>query len=776
MSARAGTVLLPFLAAFLCLTASAEIPYYYPYRPPGINENSVYQIAVPVLGAGFRPENLKQGVPASCVTGGKLPDEPGWDLIQATTRSASDITSLVDAQNISVEAYAQTPEWSMKASYLSQRRITSNSRNVTVVVKASQVTKPQVWGGTIGLTTEAQAHLGNEAAFKQRCGTHFIRAIHRGISFAATITIVDASDTLHQQVNASVTGTYGSGDFSAGATAAFNSEIKTARDSRRYEVSVEARGGGGVESMRQFLVGQIREKPDLDAIGKAIEEAFTKLTEDKAVIIGFEVVDYPGVDFRAPWSIQKGKEMARLTERFITLSDREFVARQIGLRKDQRYRTISDPVANRWLADADIIDAAAKRVLAVHTACNATQPPGSLAPCEFSVPDNQQVKAAMEIEVPPTIYRPRMKFGIAARIGEDWRLLDGADANVIFRSRAADNQPEPIRMETGSDYVERFTKRAASSIPDATHIALVAMIDSENLESLAVVGHHGYTVNTVTGKKIGGTSKTIVSFPAADIRAGKYAPKRFTVMDPKLPYQHAIVLLVTPIATTTVDPKLLPDWKMFDNWITELRPTLFAATVGGALEIRLEARDKFFGDSGGEPEQIALLTGDFAVSDRLPIRRVNYTVQTLEPRDSVLLGSPPGQLPMSVYPDSRTFRVDNHTRYSLPGLTDSVMGRANYCEPAMTRAPCSKSLPLMRGNPAECSIVYSGGLLPDGSWDMNFKRTTAPDHCVVCDWKVSSTAVRWYPVRSTSGGLLNESYFCKPGGPGSASWKAPAPQ
>jgi hypothetical protein len=114
---------------FVATTAIAQdLPDNYAVMPGG------KQWAV---GEGLVPSNLALNPPLPCVQGTerRLPGV-GWDKVELKIRVISDYASLLEAENLSVEAFAQTPTYDFHAKYAAQRKLVKNSRNVSIVVEA----------------------------------------------------------------------------------------------------------------------------------------------------------------------------------------------------------------------------------------------------------------------------------------------------------------------------------------------------------------------------------------------------------------------------------------------------------------------------------------------------------------------------------------------------------------------------------------------------------------------------------------------------------------
>src|SRR5450759_2386445 len=112
------------IALFGCVGASAQdLPDFYAYTPD--------TMALMRAGKGFFPSNLMKTPTVDCVEGTVERAAGGMDRIRYSNKVVNNYASLLEAQNQSVEAYAQSPTSNVHVSYASQRQLVSNSRNIS---------------------------------------------------------------------------------------------------------------------------------------------------------------------------------------------------------------------------------------------------------------------------------------------------------------------------------------------------------------------------------------------------------------------------------------------------------------------------------------------------------------------------------------------------------------------------------------------------------------------------------------------------------------------
>lgn len=667
--ALGGGLVLSAVLSHWGYAAAEDLPNSYAYVPG--DQGREISMVLMRAGKGFYPSQLSKTPAQDCVSGKEVERQDGWDQVKLSTQLVSDISSLLEAQDVSVEAHVQSPVVTAKASYAAQRNRVSSRRNVSIIVKATQLGPAREYRDT-GLTAAASQILSQRGvdAVVGECGSRFVKVERRGMSLSAIVTIVEASDELRESMQTEVSGRYGAAFLTASARAAFNKEVKTAQASARYEVEVQARGGPGLQALRELVVAAIRDKPSIDEVGKALGEYLAGADKANAVIVGAEVADIPllGALARDPWTHSKGVRLGKLVEIYLELYDRSVVASRIAAGADARYSQLKAEELANWSRTATILNAAAVKILAVHRACMATTDPKLLA-CDLGNA-GADVAAAKALFVPSEPYTPRSKFGVAIADSTGWKLMTNRESRAVFDSPALRDAPTIRRFNGAGDYVERFSARVLSVRPEASHAALVLLLDSENLESLAFRG----VVNDVE-------RKTIKVVDYATIQKRSDAPTQlFRVADPKLPFNHALILEVTALKGQG-QPIPLPSihWPIVSRWLTDLGYEVVKEADKGKGEIRLVAKDSYAGTA-----TIQLMSFDWDTNSELGLRRLGFTMGTREPGDVVIVPDSSGRAAkFPIY--QRSFTSDRFARpaagysYELLPTKDPLLGTAVFC-------------------------------------------------------------------------------------------------
>jgi hypothetical protein len=606
------------------------------------------------LGRGFIQNDLSRTFGLVCLDYVKEPglSGQGADNISIKTFVTSSYTSLLDVFGLDVNASYHKLGTSIDAKFQENRRLTANSRNVTIVVEAHADYAPVTINPNLKKDYKEMLAKGEVTQFIDTCGARFPFREKLGVRLYAAVTIVEGSSELKEETNASITGSFGHGPISAGARAAFNKELQTAQKSNRVEVSVFARGGDADVVFEGIVKQAIKEKVTLDEIGNALGDFAKTLKREKAATLGFDVADMPGLTaaLHDPWSQEKQNRLGRIVALYHELKDKRDILEGITQGIDPRHALYSTEEKDAFRTNISLLDSALTKLIKIHTSCKSVKAP-QLEACELQRGEYQQV---IDIQTPKPSYPPRGEFAVAvqenpvgnaAQVGQ-WTLLDAIDSESVFKSPVSNNQAGKPSFDTLQEYFDRHLYRARSVKPSTKRSALVYLLDAEYLDSLEIFISSGaqfresfqnqrvsikawgfgdlnnpelqpaslFSSGSLKGRE---TSKSLV------LNASEVGAKKRIIRAAAVSAQSKGQAKVASLASAPIHSSLL---RTVREWIADGR----AST--GTGQIRLGARDRFAGMS-----ELTFMVFSWDYDETLDIARVSYQFTTGEPGDVAYL-------------------------------------------------------------------------------------------------------------------------------------------
>jgi hypothetical protein len=571
------------------------------------------------LGKGFKQNDLTFVPESDCLSFTEQTRPEGADQIQLRTTVVSNYESLLDTMGFSAEASFHNPVSNFDARYSEERKRTSDTRNVTIVVSAS-AEYAHIIAKDPDLKPEFKDLLtaGRIDEFLTKCGARYPASERRGVSVNAVITILEASQELRQKTSGSISGGYGSGAISASAKAAFDKEIQTATSSNRYEVSVFGRGGDASVLFDQLMRAAIKSKASIDDIGAALAAYADTLDQKNAITLGFFLADMPGVStaLSDPWSLEKQRLLQSLTRQYKTLADRRGILEALIGRTDPRAARYSLNDHKNFIKQRDELDAAIARVLAWHSGCKKELAP-ILDSCRGSSPE---VQAALAIVVPAAIVPPRARFLVATAEEGQYSLLSEIESDAIFRSPIAANRPRGIDFEF-ADHGVRWAERVSGSGAKGTSAAMVLLVEAAELESLEV-----FATPTKEDDKLS------VGFSASAWARGTFQPTMSVGPQWGTEAAEAKKLLVLSVAslspTSSASAALPVHISVVGEMVRAVKKWIQEGTTAGTGKLTLRAYDTFGGGT-----EFQLLNWAWDYEKTLGIAQVSYRFGTGEPED-----------------------------------------------------------------------------------------------------------------------------------------------
>ena len=612
------------------------------------------------LGRGFNPSNLYATPPSDCITYTRADQPGGWSNVRSRTLVVNDFTSLLDSQNVSVEAHVQNLNSSADASFKEAQSLVSSSRNVSIVVQAS-AELPNTFADNPQLKPKYSHMLaqGNLEGFRGECGSRFVRVEHRGVSISAVISIVDASDSLRKKTAIDASGAYHAATMSASAKVAFDQEIASARVNHRYEVNAYIQGGVGLQGLADLVRQSIMDSPSLDKIGEALAKYMEHIDASNAVTLGVDVANFPDTTaaLQDPWTQDKGRLLRHLVDSHAILSDRVRILDLVIGSKDPRFMTVTPAEMVQFRSARQTITAAVEQIRTVHNACMRAKPP-TLAPCSSA---DSSIETALGISVPGPIYSPRGRFGLAVLDPTGWHMLSDADADDAFASPLADNPMEGMNLGTPTDYLARLGARVAGVHPSATFYALAYLIDAENLASV--------DLRATSGNQ----STSLIAWGKSELNNDPSFNPRMAIsnFDPSSPYSRWIVLAVKSISNGTAGEQagLTAHVPFFKTLGDSARLFVLNGGEQGEVNFNIVARDTY-ADSVAD---VPLFHSNWDTDKKLGVARLTYNASNNGRPDIFYitgLNDVSASFPKLQIQESWSSQVDHATKKSWLVLSD----------------------------------------------------------------------------------------------------------
>jgi hypothetical protein len=428
-------------AALICSGLAFSIDAYAQSPSPTYFANSPGSTRFE-LGRGFIQNDLAKYFIRDCLKFDRDDSSSNAaDNIHLREYVTTSYSSQLDVFGVDANVAVHYAGSSLDAKFSQSRRLSSDNRNVNIIVEAS-ADYGFVSIRNVQVKDEYQKLLdaGQINEFRDQCGARVPIHEVKGVRLYASITIVDASTDLQQKSSASVDVSVGKGPLSATAKAAFNQELDKAQKDHRVEVTVFARGGRAEKVLEEETKAVIKEKVSVDDIGAALAKYAGTMSKDFAATLGYDVADMPGLDvaLKDPWSVEKQQKLTNILTKYWALQDKRGILDALISKADQRYQIYTPQQLGDFKVVEDKLDQAKERLITIHSGCKAALAP-QLQPCDF---DSSDFDALLALPTPKALEAPRGKYVLAVREGsgnknsqlDDWVPLSRADMNSVLRS------------------------------------------------------------------------------------------------------------------------------------------------------------------------------------------------------------------------------------------------------------------------------------------------------------------------------------------------------
>lgn len=306
-------ILLIVLLVQLSLSTSS-----FAWSPADPNFYSYYPRSILSLGIGFSPNDVSQAK-IRCINYEVAAAETGALNTEFRSYVVADSESFKKAIQLDAKIDASILSFHGGASIgLTEDQLFSQDSITVVLVAGTEFGR--ITMKSVSLTDSASALLKDGAQFEKTCGSRFTAIERRGATVWAIVNIRNISQESLSRIKAGASGGGGIGAFSANLSASLDQEIKSASNSGRLSIQVEATGGAGFIGLGDLVSSMGTSSSSLTQIQSALGTYIKTFTSQTSAPIGFHVESFESLG----WNPQNADIWGEIQETKLRMLVAEF--------------------------------------------------------------------------------------------------------------------------------------------------------------------------------------------------------------------------------------------------------------------------------------------------------------------------------------------------------------------------------------------------------------------------------------------------------------------